>query len=491
MKIKNTISIAICFLILAQTFSCAQGTITPVSGFGTNPGSLNMYTYIPNGITGPAPLVIAMHGCTQSATIYAAQTGWNKLADLHKFYVVYPEQIAANNSSKCFNWFDATDVNKNQGEALSIKQMVDYMIANHTIDPSAIFATGLSAGAAMTVVMLADYPEIFAKGAVMAGLPYKAATSSFNAYTAMNGGVTKTPTQWGDLVRNQNLSYTGTLPHMAIFHGTQDFTVNVANATELIKQWTNVNGADQTVDSTFTSFQGNTSVEKTIYTDNLNTSVVEYYKINGMGHAISLDTGACPRQGGATGTYAIEKNFHSSYWASKFFNILTSPYSINGPVQVAVSATSIVYSVTSTPGSTYAWVVPAGATIASGQGTNSITINFGTTSGTIKVIETATGNCVNEAAELYVDVSITSSTQNSETNDFNFRYNTYDNSIISNTSWNELKTLIIYNAIGQKVDLPYSIQGNKIAFSYSLKTGVYIINTVIGNKYCVFKMMVY
>ncbi|MES2590818.1 MAG: PHB depolymerase family esterase [Bacteroidota bacterium] len=490
MKVKNTISIAICFFVIAQTCSWAQGTITPVSGFGTNPGSLNMYTYIPNGLTGPAPLVIAMHGCTQSASIYAAQTGWNKLADLHKFYVVYPEQITANNGSKCFNWFDPNDVNKNQGEALSVKQMVDYMIANHSIDPSAIFATGLSAGAAMTVVMLADYPEIFNKGAVMAGVPYKAATSSLNAYTAMNGGVTKTPTQWGDLVRNQNLSYSGSQPHMAIFHGTQDFTVNIANATELIKQWTNVNGADQTVDSTFTSFQGNSAVEKTVYTDNSNTPVVEYYKITAMGHAISLDTGACPRQGGATGTYASEKNFHSTYWAAKFFNILTSPYTVNGLIQVPVSATNIVYSVTSTPGSTYAWAVPAGATIASGQGTSSITVNFGSTSGYVNVTETASGNCINEGAELYIDVSITSNI-NSFKRDNNFIYINENGTILSSLDLNELKAVTIYNTIGQVVRHSYSVQENRINLSSGLKTGVYIVHISIAQKLYTLKMTVY
>src|ERR1035437_11005072 len=103
MKIKEI------FLLAAMLFMFSpfnSQTITPVSGFGTNPGKLNMYDYVPSGISGPAPLDIALHGCTQTAAGYAAQTGWNKLANLHKFYVVYPEQVSANNSSLCFNWFD-------------------------------------------------------------------------------------------------------------------------------------------------------------------------------------------------------------------------------------------------------------------------------------------------------------------------------------------------------------------------------------------------
>jgi len=91
--------------IFSVTKILAQTGWLPVSSFGTNPGALNMYSYVPIGISGAAPLVVAMHGCTQNAVTIATEAGWNTLADRHKFYVVYPEQIAANNSSNCFNWF--------------------------------------------------------------------------------------------------------------------------------------------------------------------------------------------------------------------------------------------------------------------------------------------------------------------------------------------------------------------------------------------------
>jgi poly(hydroxyalkanoate) depolymerase family esterase len=390
---------------LAVTINAwGQGALTPVSSFGSNPGSLNMYYYIPSGVSQSAALVVALHGCTQTALNYSDQSGWNKLANRHKFIVVYPEQVTANNSSKCFNWFDATDQSRDQGEALSIKQMVDYMKSHYAIDTTKIFVTGLSAGAGMTSVMLADYPEIFNKGAIMAGLPYKAATSSLAAYSAMAGGVTKTAAQWSTLVKNENPNYLGPFPHVAIFHGTSDATVNIANATELIKQWTDLNNADQTADATNNSFQGNSSIQQTIYNDNNNVPVVYYYKITGMGHGISLDTGACPRQGGATATYAIEKNFHSTYWAAYFFGIITNPYSILGPIQVTQNATNVTYSVANTSGSTYTWTVPAGASIISGQGTNSIVVNFGVNSGFISVTETTGAGCINDIASLYVEV---------------------------------------------------------------------------------------
>ena len=395
---------ALLFVVMLSIKAYGQGSLTPVSSFGSNPGNLNMYYYVPSGITQASSLVLALHGCSQTASLYAVQSGWNKLADRHKFIVVYPEQITANNSSKCFNWFDATDQSKNQGEALSIKQMVDYMKLNYVIDTTKIFVTGLSAGAGMTTVMLAAYPEVFNKGAIMAGLPYKASSSSITASTAMGGYVIKTPAQWSALVKNENPGYIGPFPQVAIFHGTLDLTVNINNATELIKQWTDLNNADQTADATNTSFQGNTAVEQTIYNDNLNNPVVYYYKITGMGHGISLDTGSCPRQGGSTATYAIEKNFHSTYWAADFFGIISNPYSISGAIQVIQNASNVTYSVVNTIGSTYTWTVPTGATIVSGQGSNSIVINFGLSGGFISIQETTSAGCKNDIASLYVTV---------------------------------------------------------------------------------------
>ena len=488
-KLLLLVALTLNFQLL--TFNSFSQGITQVTGFGSNPGALNMYDYVPSGITSPAALVIAMHGCTQTASEYALQSGWNKLANLHKFYVVYPEQVVANNSSKCFNWFDTTDTNKNHGEALSIKQMVDHMITTYSIDSSAIFVTGLSAGAGMTVVMLADYPQLFNKGAVMAGVPYRAATSSLNAFTAMNGGVIKTASQWGALVKTQNPTYTGSFPHVAIFHGSSDMTVNIANATELIKQWTNLNNADQTADSTNNAFDGNSIVQQTIYNDNLNNPVVHYYKVTGMGHAISLDTGACPRQGGATATYALDKNFHSTYWAARFFNILVSPYSISGAIQVAVSATNITYSVPATTGSTYVWTVPTGATIVSGQGSNSIIVNFGSSSGTIQVTETTSGNCKKEPAKLYVDVTGSTSVDAIVNEPLTFFYSKEDNSLIINrTTPIDLNSLMIYNTIGQKINQTYSIHENKINFSSELKPGIYFVNVIILQKQYGFKMVV-
>ncbi len=241
--------ILLLFVLCSAQLKAQSGWQT-VTGFGSNPGALNMYSFAPAALPANAPLVLAMHGCTQTASQIAVQTGWNTLASRHNFYVVYPEQIAANNSNTCFNWFLSGDQSKNQGEALSIKQMVDYMCAHYSIDTNRIFVTGLSAGACMTNVMMACYPQTFSKGAVMAGVPYKAATNASTSSNATSGFVTQTPAQWGTLVRNENPSYTGPFPKVAVFHGSSDPVVNINNAAEQVKQWTNVQGTDQTSDLT-------------------------------------------------------------------------------------------------------------------------------------------------------------------------------------------------------------------------------------------------
>ncbi len=401
--LKNTVLLIVTVFLYTNIFS--QVTLTPVDSFGSNPGNLKMYTYVPAGVSDTVSLVVALHGCTQTATSFATETGWNKLADRHKFLVLYPEQQSANNSAFCFNWFDSLYQIKNQIEVLSVKQMVDYMKSHYTFDTTKIYITGLSAGACMTTIMLANYPETFKKGAIMAGVPFRASKDTSSAFTAMGGSVIKTPGEWSGLVKDVNPGFTGAYPDVAIFHGVTDAIVNTKNATELIKQWTDLNNADQIADNIDTLFQGDTAISQIIYRDSVNNEpVVYYYKIKGMGHGIAVDTGSCPRQGGATAAYALKAHFHSTYWAADFFDLLKEPYSISGAVQVSANAGNIVYSVVNDSGSAYQWTVPLGASIVSGQGTNSITVNFAANSGIVSTQEMTVDSCMNDVASLYVSV---------------------------------------------------------------------------------------
>jgi poly(hydroxyalkanoate) depolymerase family esterase len=269
----------------------AAATLTQVGSFGSNPGALRMYSYVPAGLATGRPLVVALHGCTQSATDYYSHSGWPKYADLYQAAVVFPEQTSANNALSCFNWFTAGDIARGRGEALSIKQMVDHAVRTYGSNPQRVYVTGLSAGGAMTAVMLAAYPDVFAAGAVIAGLPYNCGTVC--QYQAQS----KTPKQWGDLVRAANPGYSGPWPRVSIWHGTADTTVVPANATELRDQWTNVWGVPQTPTSTAT-LPGSTTVS--YYRD-----AVELYQVGGMGHGTPVAPGSAENQCGTTGAYYL------------------------------------------------------------------------------------------------------------------------------------------------------------------------------------------
>jgi poly(hydroxyalkanoate) depolymerase family esterase len=143
-----------------------------LTGFGANPGNLRMFAYAPKDLPPKAPLVIALHGCTQTAVEYDQGTGWSSLADSLGFAVVYPQQQPANNPKNCFSWFLPDNIARGHGEARSIREMVEHAIATFVADRRKVFVTGLSAGGAMASVMLATYPEVFAGGAIIAGLPF-------------------------------------------------------------------------------------------------------------------------------------------------------------------------------------------------------------------------------------------------------------------------------------------------------------------------------
>jgi poly(hydroxyalkanoate) depolymerase family esterase len=294
--------------------------LAAVASFGSNPGALDMYEYVPAGLPSGRPLVVVMHGCTQTASAMES-AGWEALADQYQFAVVYPQQRSANQSLSCFTWYGPTDISRTGGEAESVIEMVDTEIATHGSDTHRVYVTGLSAGAAFTAVMLAAYPDRFAAGSIMSGLPYKCATDLTTASSCeqMTASTQKTPQAWGDLVRGADSGFSGPWPRVQIWQGSSDFTVAPANATELVKQWTDVWGTDQTADATDTI----STATRTQYNAG-STVAVELYTVTGMGHAIAIGVdpdGACPA---TTGAYFSDEKICSTTRAAAFFDLVSA-----------------------------------------------------------------------------------------------------------------------------------------------------------------------
>src|SRR5665213_644302 len=209
--------------------------------FAPNSGNLRMFRYLPRGLKAGAPLVVVLHGCGQTAGGYGQAAGWCELADALGFAVLAPEQKAVNNPNTCFNWFNPEDITRGQGEAASIATMIANLVQTHRLDSSRVFITGLSAGGAMTAVMLATYPELFAGGAIIAGLPFGAAANVRDALESMRSAPLRTPHQWGDEVRAAS-DHKGPWPRISIWHGGLDTTVNINNAQASLAQWADLHG---------------------------------------------------------------------------------------------------------------------------------------------------------------------------------------------------------------------------------------------------------
>jgi len=309
---------------LLQTTSAAQsrpghpadptGHLTEVTGFGSNPGALRMLTHTPANLAAAPPLVVVLHGCTQTAAGYDEGAGWSTLAERYGFALLLPEQTTANNPKACFNWFQPADTTRGSGEALSIRQMIEKMIVDHRIDRRRVFITGLSAGGGMASAMLAAYPEVFAGGAIIAGLPYGTAGNVQEAFESMFQGRTRSAQEWGDLVRGAS-KHRGPWPRVSVWHGDLDATVKVANAGSIVQQWTNVHGiasapADEMVDGYRRQVWRKDGVD-----------VIESYAITGMAHGTPIAIGTAEEHCGVVGPFLLDVGISSSYHIAKFFGL--------------------------------------------------------------------------------------------------------------------------------------------------------------------------
>lgn len=315
-KLSSIIFFFICIINITHSHERLEEVVS----FGKNKGNLKMFIHPPkeNNITNQ-PLVVVLHGCSQNAEKVEYQSGWSELADKYNFIVIYPEQKLSNNVSGCFNWFYKKDISPNSGESSSIIEMIEYVKYNYSIDPSKVFIYGLSAGAAMTVNLLANNPNNFNSGASLAGGPYGLATNFVQAAKLMINPPNKTAKEWGELIPK---STSGKYPKLIIVHGTKDNTVDFRNANELIKQWTyihNVNFNDRIITQ---QFEENPLIEKIIFPNTKNETPIIFYKIQDIGHALPVNPGMEFNEGGNTGMFAVDCDFFSTYYIAKDFGLI-------------------------------------------------------------------------------------------------------------------------------------------------------------------------
>jgi poly(hydroxyalkanoate) depolymerase family esterase len=286
-----------------------------LTGFGSNPGNLRMFAYAPQDLPAVAPLVVALHGCTQSADEYDYGTGWSSLADKFGFAVIYPQQQPANNPRNCFSWFLPDDIARGQGEAHSIREMIEHAIATFVADCDRVFVTGLSAGGAMASVMLATYPEVFAGGAVIAGLPYGCASNVQQAFELMFTPQPKGARALGDRVRAAS-RHRGSWPKISVWHGTSDPIVQPSNGEDIIRQWTNVHGLGE--EPTCQELIGGHT--RRVWNGANGEALIEAFAISGMAHGVPLATTG-GESCGAAGAFFLDAGLSSTHHIARFWRL--------------------------------------------------------------------------------------------------------------------------------------------------------------------------
>ena len=291
--------------------------LTEVSEFGSNPGALRMFTYVP--ALAKSALVVVLHGSSQTAASYDLGAGWSTLADRYGFALLLPQQQFSNNPNNSFNWFLADDIERGKGEALSICQMIETMLITHRIDRRRVFITGLSAGGAMACVMLATYPELFAAGAIIAGLPFATAANLSEALESMVRVRARSSPQWGDLVRAAS-RHRGPWPRVSVWHGGADTVVRPDNADQIARQWINVHGLDDepALEEIIDGYR------RRVWRNRTGNDVVESYTIAGMAHGVPLAAGSGEKHCGVAGPFFIDVGISSTYHIARFWG-LTGP----------------------------------------------------------------------------------------------------------------------------------------------------------------------
>jgi len=261
--------------------SLPEGAQFLAATFSNAPGSRPYKLYVPSGYRNQAvPLIVMLHGCTQSADDFAAGTRMNAVAEEKTCLVVYPEQIAAANASKCWNWFNADDQQRDRGEPALIAGITRQVMHDYCVDPRRVYVAGLSAGGAAAAVMGAAYPDLYAAIGVHSGLAHGAASDMLSGLAAMRQGAAvngSVPGVTGG--RGQR-----TMPAI-VFHGDRDTTVHPSNGDAVIAQAMPDIPLSERVQEG--RAPGGHAYTVTLHTDPMGETVLEHWSVRGAGHAWS------------------------------------------------------------------------------------------------------------------------------------------------------------------------------------------------------------
>jgi poly(hydroxyalkanoate) depolymerase family esterase len=275
-------------------------------------GTRSYKLYIPSRYDGqPMPLVVLLHGCTQTPDDFAAGTGMNKVAEAEGFLVAYPAQARAANHSKCWNWFEASHQRREGGEPSLIAGITRQVMAQYNVDPARVYVAGLSAGGAMAAILATTYPDLYAAVGVHSGLAPGSAHDLPSALQAMQQGGRAGQTRVDRAVP------------LILFHGDRDTTVQPCNADHLVEQWTaavvpSTAGAAPAPASVHEGqAPGGRAYTREIYTDHRGQPIVEWWTIHGAGHAWS--------GGSRSGTYTDPAGPDASRELARFFQAHPRP----------------------------------------------------------------------------------------------------------------------------------------------------------------------
>ena len=277
--------------------------------------SIPYQLYIPvANASGPMPLLVLLHGCTQDAADFATGTNMNAVADEHGIAVLYPSQTARANVNKCWNWFEPAHQHRGAGEPAVLSTLTQQIIASHNFDPHRVFVAGMSAGGAMAVVLGEQYPDVFAAVGVHSGLPSGVASNVAQALSAMKGGID--PTSHQQATPHINASATPTSARIQptiVFHGARDRTVDAANGQGIVNSCLRRASMldEHIVSQSSQRVSGPNAVTVTIHRDSTQRVICEYWHLLATGHQWS--------GGNPAGTHTDAKGPDASAEMVRFF----------------------------------------------------------------------------------------------------------------------------------------------------------------------------